>query len=155
MREGLPQGDTLLALYKGATGLLLLAVAIELEHLIGEDLTALLEVWVHRIHVDPHNPLIAALLDKAGTFDSGTLEEYALIAGVFGNVHLVEGVGFWRRRPWAEYVCIASTVLFLPLEVYEVVQTPHLAQVATLLVNLAICVYLIRRMPILTGASRP
>lgn len=139
-------GVRLLAGYKVVVGVLLFVVAAELVRLFDQDLTSLVHAWILRLHADPHNPVIAAVVRKATALDLRTLEEFALVTVFFGALHLVEGIGLWLSRAWAEHLCVASTSALLPLEVHEVVAEAHLLKVLTLLVNVAVVVFLVRRL---------
>jgi uncharacterized membrane protein (DUF2068 family) len=61
---------------------------------------------------------------------------YAILEGV-------EAVGLWRARRWAEYLTFVATVLLVPLEVYEIIHRPTALKGLTLVINLAIVVYLV------------
>lgn len=58
-------------------------------------------------------------------------------------IELVEAVGLWYQRRWAEYLTFVVTTAFLPLEVYELTRTVSPLKVIALVVNLAIVVYLL------------
>lgn len=64
------------------------------------------------------------------------LAAYALLEGV-------EAVGLWRGRRWAEYLTFVATVVLVPLEVYEILRKPTVLKAVTLVINVAIVVYLI------------
>lgn len=148
--ESTAQRPALLAAYKLGLGVAMCAVAFELFELLDADVAQLANAWVLRLHADPHNPAIAAILGRVGEVDRTSLQEYAAVSGLFGNVHLVEGVGLWLRKHWAEYVCLLSTALFIPLEIYEIFADPHVVQAAMLAVNLGVVWYLacrIQRLP--------
>ena len=138
--------DRLLAVGKLLEGIALCLVAFELVELIHQDLAVVLERWVLRLHVDPHHPVIVALIGRAHAIEAATVEEYAAMTALFGNLSLVQGVGLWLRRHWAEHVCVWSTALLMPLEIHELYVERHTAQLAMLLVNAAIVWYLVRRM---------
>lgn len=152
MTPGPTPGLRALALYKFGLGLLLCAVAFELIHLLGRDLVGLAHEWVIRLHADPHNPIVIALRDRVEHTTAASLEEYAAVAGLFGVVHLVESVGLWWRKHWAEYLCIGCTALFVPLEVYEVLAQPEVTEALMLATNVLIIWYLVRQLRRQAGA---
>jgi uncharacterized membrane protein (DUF2068 family) len=137
--------DRLLAVGKLVEGVALCAVAFELVELLGQNLPGVLERWVLRLHVDPHNPLIATLIGRAHDVEAASLEEYAAVAGLFGNLSIIQGVGLWFRKHWAEHVCAWSTAILIPLEILEFYEERHIAQAVMLIVNAAIVSYLVRR----------
>ena len=40
----------------------------------------------------------------------------------YGVLELVEAVGLWLMKRWGEYVAVVGTAIFIPLEVYEIVE---------------------------------
>ena len=58
----------------------------------------------------------------------------------------MEGVGLVLRKRWAEYFVIIVTAIFIPLEIYELVQRFTLIRCGLLLANAAIVWYLIRNL---------
>ncbi len=135
----------LLAGYKLLLGLLLAVVAFELVRLIDEDLVAVVHEWILRLHADPHHPMVLLVVRKVSSVRVETLEDVAILTGVLGGLHLVEGVGLWLKKHWAEYLCTASTCVFIPLEVHEMIVDFHLLNFLMLVVNLAVVWYLARR----------
>ena len=59
-------------------------------------------------------------------------------------LELVEGVGLWMRKRWAEYLTIVATSLLIPLEVYELAHHATLLKAGGLVVNVLIVAYLVR-----------
>jgi uncharacterized membrane protein (DUF2068 family) len=71
---------------------------------------------------------------------------FAFAAVGYGVLELVEGVGLWLDRLWAEYLTVIATSLLVPLEVYELVRKPSPLKAAGIAVNVLIVVYLARRL---------
>jgi len=67
----------------------------------------------------------------------------AIGAMLYGALDAGEGVGLLLRRRWAEYLVLVATAAFLPLEITEVLHHATLFKVGALVVNLAICAYLV------------
>ena len=55
----------------------------------------------------------------------------------------LEGAGLWLQKRWAEYLAVVSTAVFLPIEIYELIDKVTALKIAALLVNIAILVYLL------------
>ena len=56
-----------------------------------------------------------------------------------------EGIGLLLRRRWAEYFTIIMTALFIPLEIYELIERLTLTRVVVLVINSVIVWYLVER----------
>jgi uncharacterized membrane protein (DUF2068 family) len=82
-------------------------------------------------------------LDKFFSLKSSTL--HLLAAGViaYGALEGIEAIGLWFQKRWAEYLTFVATVVFLPLEVYEIVHKLSPLKILAFAVNVAIVVYLL------------
>lgn len=58
-------------------------------------------------------------------------------------LELVEAVGLWWARRWAEYLTFVATALLLIPEVYELTETISATKIITMLINLAVLAYLL------------
>lgn len=65
-------------------------------------------------------------------------------AGMFilGTLNFAEAYGLHKRRRWAEWLTVIATSLFIPLELYEVVQEQTPFRIGALFINVAIVYYL-------------
>ena len=73
---------------------------------------------------------------------------------LYASVFLVEGIGLWRGKKWAEYLTIGVTASLLPLEVVAVVHRVTLVRVATLVINTAVIAYLVWELRARLAAER-
>lgn len=78
---------------------------------------------------------------KVDALQPQTLWVASLVSIGYAGLLLVEGVGLWIEVAWAAYLTVSSTALFLPFEVYEVLQHVSMLRMMVLLVNLAIVIY--------------
>jgi uncharacterized membrane protein (DUF2068 family) len=77
------------------------------------------------------------------TVRSTSLRVVAITAAVYCVLEATEAVGLWKERRWAEYLTAVATAGFLPFEIIELTHKVSPLKVATLVINLAILVYLI------------
>ena len=61
---------------------------------------------------------------------------------LLGSLNLIEAYGLHRRRRWAEWLTVIATSLFIPLELYEVIQEQTPFRIGALVINVAIVYYL-------------
>ncbi|MGA7416521.1 MAG: DUF2127 domain-containing protein [Acidimicrobiales bacterium] len=71
------------------------------------------------------------------------LYELGIVLAVYAALEATEMVGLWMAKRWAEYLTLVATTLFVPFEVYEIVQGVSAFKVITLVINVAIVVYLL------------
>jgi uncharacterized membrane protein (DUF2068 family) len=145
-------GCWLLAVERFVRGLLLLALAYGVYKFNGSR-NSLQQVF------DTYLPLLRPAADKLGvdlqTAGPVKLIEEALrarhstlllvAAGVlaYGVLQLVEGVGLWLIRRWGEYVAVVGTSVFIPLEVYEIIEKVTWLRIVALLVNVFAVIYIV------------
>ena len=55
----------------------------------------------------------------------------------------MEGTGLFFEKRWAEHLTIIVTVSFIPVEIYELLKAPSPLKCATLVINVAIAVFLV------------
>jgi uncharacterized membrane protein (DUF2068 family) len=82
-------------------------------------------------------------LDRLFSLKGTTL--HLLGAGILAYAVLegVEAVGLWIQKRWAEYLTFIATMIFLPLEVYELTKTVSPLKIFALILNLAVIAYLL------------
>jgi uncharacterized membrane protein (DUF2068 family) len=89
---------------------------------------------------------VAAAARILPIFNAATPRHFAafgLGALLYATVFLVEGVGLWRGKKWAEYLTIGVTASLLPVEVMALVHRVTLVRIATLVINTVVIVYLL------------
>ena len=70
------------------------------------------------------------------------LIEIAIGAFIFAAVYVVEGVGLWRCRRWAEYLTIGVSASFLPFELLAIFHKPTMPLVVTFVLNVMVVAFL-------------
>lgn len=103
----------------------------------------LLEPLANRLGVDLEQTGPVRLIEKALNAQHSTLVLVASGVLAYGALQLVEGIGLWLMRRWGEYVAVVGTSLFIPLEVYELLEQVTWLRVAAFLVNVLAVVYLV------------
>jgi len=93
--------------------------------------------------VDLDRSAFVADLDKVLHARAGTLNLVAVGLLLYGLLELVEGVGLWLGRRWAEYLTVVATSAFLPYEIYELARSITVTKVVAFLINIAAVVYLV------------
>ena len=105
-----------------------------------------LNTWIHAIAADAHGRYVAELLAKVSSFRVHELVEIGVGSLVYAAVFAIEGVGLLLRKGWAEVMTVIVTTSFVPLEVYELIEHPSWAKVAVIGFNIAVVIYLVRRL---------
>jgi uncharacterized membrane protein (DUF2068 family) len=74
---------------------------------------------------------------------SGTLTKIGLVVAAYAVLEGIEAVGLWLLKRWAEYLTFLATTLLLPLEVYELSHKFSVLKIITLIINIAVVIYLL------------
>ena len=93
---------------------------------------------------DTHSGIVSELNKLFGLSATRLYLTGAAVA-VYTALLAVEMVGLWKARRWAEYLTLAETAVLVPFEVYELTRTVSYLKVLTLVINVAIVVYLLLR----------
>jgi uncharacterized membrane protein (DUF2068 family) len=135
----------LIACFKICKACMLFTLAFGLHHLRVGDSQNILTDWMRDIRVDPDDHYVRVAISKITGISTHRLHELGIFTFFYAVLFGTEGFGLLFKQRWAEYLTIVSTITFLPLEVYELVATPHRKwfKAALLIINVAILVYLI------------
>jgi len=82
-------------------------------------------------------------LNKLFTLHRTTLYLLGAAASAYTAILLLEAIGLWNAKRWAEYLTFFELATLVPYEVYELVLSVSGLKVFTLAVNLAILLYLL------------
>ena len=74
------------------------------------------------------------------------IELAAIATFAYAALFIVEGIGLWMQKDWAEYLTIIATTSFIPFEVWEIVKKATALRVALVISNIAIVIFLILRL---------
>jgi uncharacterized membrane protein (DUF2068 family) len=77
------------------------------------------------------------------SIDSGTLTKIGFVVAGYALLEGAEAVGLWYQKRWAEYLTFIATTLLLPLEVYELTHRLSVLKIITLIINVAVVIYLL------------
>jgi uncharacterized membrane protein (DUF2068 family) len=142
----------LLAIERWLRGLFLIAVAIgvykfdgardSLQRTFDQDLPALQQL-ADALHFNLADAAPMRYVSSAFGAAHSTL--LLIVAGLtaYGLLQLAEGIGLWIMKRWGEYVAVVGTSLFIPLEIYELVDKFSVFKLAILLLNVAAVTWLI------------
>jgi len=71
------------------------------------------------------------------------LYDIGFLLVAYATLEAVEMVGLWFAKRWAEYLTFVATTLFVPLEIYELLSKFGTLKLITLILNLAVVLYLL------------
>jgi uncharacterized membrane protein (DUF2068 family) len=135
----------LIAAFKVLKAMLLIGVGVGALKLIHTDLSRLLEKWVTHFGLDPGSRYLGHLILTAATLTPNRIKDLGVGSFVYAGLFLMEGVGLWLLKRWAEWLTVIITSSLAPLEIYELYRHPTSAKTLVLFVNLAVVGFLAYR----------
>jgi uncharacterized membrane protein (DUF2068 family) len=115
---------------------------VSLRTLFDKDLSAL-KPFFDQIHFDVSDSATVRAIQNVLNARPSTLNLVAAGLLSYGALQLAEGIGLWSLKRWGEYLAVVGTTLFIPLEVYEIVEKVTWLKVTALVVNVAAVLYLL------------
>ena len=127
----------------GAISLIIFVFASHREALRGRAYRIIADLQTGASSEKPRQTGILHEVEKAFSLQSSTLTLVAAVFAVYALIEGVEAFGLWYQRRWAEYLTFLVTTSLLPLEVYEIAHKLSPLKILTLLINLAVVIYLL------------
>ncbi len=144
----------IVAIYKFTKTTILVVLALATMRLVRPEVSAAFEQWVQDLPVGYIQHISEKFLDWIS--GPGTHRVAILDAGLFAyaTLFLVEGLGLWQQRRWAEWLTVVATGALIPVEIYECFAHPTPIPFVLLLVNVCVVWLLAKRLRHETRAAR-
>ncbi|MBI1823699.1 MAG: DUF2127 domain-containing protein [Nitrospirae bacterium] len=125
-------------------GILLILISVKGMSLLNRDLHQVVDQLISQFNLDVDRSVIAITLKKARMINGHLLFIISVALFLYGVLDLVEAYGLYLRKRWAEYLTVFATALFIPFEIYEVLEKITLIRSGALILNILIVIFLIR-----------
>ncbi len=86
---------------------------------------------------------VLGYLGRAFKYSPTRLIQLGLLVTAYAALEATEMVGLWFSKRWAEYLTLVATAALIPIEIYELSLSVSIFKVITLVINVAIAVYLL------------
>jgi uncharacterized membrane protein (DUF2068 family) len=136
-------GVRAIAFFEALKGTLVLVAGFGLLALVHRDLEDLAERLVRHTHLNPASHYPRVFIEAAANTSDSRLRTLAVLAFVYSTVRFVEAYGLWHMRAWAEWFAILSGCVYLPVELYELIERPTLVRAGILIFNALVVAYLL------------
>lgn len=137
------RGVQVVALFEGAKGVLVLLVGFELLAFIHRDIHNAALKLVQHLHLNPARHYPRIFLDLSEQIGDAQLWAMASAALIYSVIRIVEAVGLWLRKQWAEWFAILTGGIYIPIEIVEVIRSVTWPRVTVLIVNAGVVSYLL------------
>ncbi|HEY0179693.1 MAG TPA: DUF2127 domain-containing protein [Dokdonella sp.] len=133
----------LIALFKAVKAVACVLLAVEAFRLVRADAAANLWLRLDSLVWLTRHGVVVRLLDRFVDLGPRQFRLFGSAALLYAVLYVVQAVGLWRGRRWAEYLVVGEIGLLLPFELWELVHRPSGPKGVVLLVNLAVAAYLV------------
>ena len=134
-------------------GVLFAALSFGMLTLLNMDMIVFTDQLLVYLNLDIEKDYVQDIVDLLTNIKGGTI--VGISAGMFilSSLNLIEAYGLHMRRRWAEWLTVIATSLFIPLELYEVIQQQTMVRIGALVINVAIVYYLAKHKELFSKKS--
>jgi uncharacterized membrane protein (DUF2068 family) len=134
-----------IAAFKLLKAIVLIAVGVGALKLLHQDAADALDRWATMLGFDPGNQYVDSALQKLANLTPNKIKGLGVGSLVYAGLFLIEGIGLWMVRRWAEWFTVIVTSSLVPVEIYEIHRHLSPVKILVLIFNLAVVGYLVYR----------
>jgi len=142
MKKPLVEGLRMVATLEAVKGAVVLAAGLGLLSLLHRNVAELAEQLLRFSHLNPASKYPRIFLDAAAQTTDARLWWLAAGAGAYAAVRFAEAYGLWHGRAWAEWLALAGSGLYVPVELYHLSHGFSWLMIVVLATNLAVVGYM-------------
>ena len=131
------------AVFEAAKGTLVLVTGLGALSLIHHDIQRFAEQLVGHLHLNPAKHIPQIFIAAAANLNEARLWVLAVLAASYGLLRFVEAYGLWHGRRWAEWFAAISGGIYIPFEIYELLQGYTWLSLGALIVNVLVVILMI------------
>ena len=141
----------LIAAYKFVLALVFVAVGVGALRMLHKDIGDLVAKMADHLRFNPESRIVNFILDRASLLDDPLLRRIGATAFCYAGLGMLEGIGLYLEKVWAEYLTLGVTASFLPWELFEVFRRVTWIRASLLVVNAMVFFYLLK---LVTGRGK-
>jgi Predicted membrane protein (DUF2127) len=135
------------SIYKFVQTAILLGLGLATMRLVRPEVASAFEQWVQDLPVGYVQHVSERFL---GWISGGPETQRVVLLGAalfaYAGLFLVEAVGLWMQRRWAEWLTVIATATLVPPEIYECIKHPSTTLFILLAVNVCVVWLLAKRL---------
>ena len=114
-----------MAAYKIVKAVVMLVIGSLIMGLVHHNAAETVAHWLRRLNLDPSHLIVRRALNHLAHVNDAKLRWTGITAFAYMVLYLVEGVGLWKDRRWAEWLTVVAGLLLVPFEAYELIRHPR------------------------------
>jgi len=134
----------LIAAFKLSQALLFIAIGVGALRLVHKDTGDLLIRLAEHLRFNSEPRFVNFILEKSSLVNDHLLRRIGAVVFIYAALDLIEGIGLYLEKAWAEYLTLAITASFLPWEIFEVLRKVTWIRSGLLTVNALVVFYLFK-----------
>ena len=132
-----------IAIFEAFKGAVVLLAGFELLGFLKRDNQEFAEELIRHLHLDPAGHYAKLFITTMAQESDAQLLAFAVFAALYAAVRFAEAYGLWHERRWAEWLAALSGGVYIPIEIYELIQRVTWLRSTTLVVNALIVAYMV------------
>jgi len=123
---------------------LFVAIGVGALRLLHKDVGDMVARLADHLRFNPESRLVNFILERASNVDDRMLRRIGEVVFVYAGLDLLEGIGLYLEKAWAEYLTLVITGSFLPWELFEVFRKLTWIRAGLLAINALVFLYLLK-----------
>ena len=120
------------------------AIGVGALRLLHKDVGDMVARLADHLRFNPESRLVNFILERASNVDDRMLRRIGEVVFVYAGLDLLEGIGLYLEKAWAEYLTLVITGSFLPWELFEVFRKLTWIRAGLLAINALVFLYLLK-----------
>ena len=130
----------LIAAYKLLGALLFVGIGVGALRLVHKDINDVVWRMISDLKMNPESRFVNFILEKAELLNDPILKRIGLAAFAYAGVGVLEAIGLYLEKAWAEFLTLIITASFLPFELHEILRRMTWVRVSLFVANIAVLV---------------
>jgi uncharacterized membrane protein (DUF2068 family) len=130
--------------FEALKGAAVIALCIVLLSLLHKDLNLVVDHLTRLLRLNPDSRVADLFYDIADRTTGRGIWTAVSVGLAYSLCRFVEGYGLWNERRWAEWFAVISGAIYVPFELFAVIEHPHWIRVAILAGNILVVLYILR-----------
>jgi uncharacterized membrane protein (DUF2068 family) len=126
-------------------GVILLFAGVAMYGMRGTNLQEEFRRALSEANISPDSGTFGEVTKQLERITPPVMQTFAIGTVLYGLLSIVQGAGLIFRAAWAGWLVIIESLIFVPVEVWELVTRFSVLVLVVLLLNAAICWYLLAR----------
>jgi uncharacterized membrane protein (DUF2068 family) len=131
------------AAVEAVKGVAVVALCVILVTLLHKDLNSVVDHLTEWLRLNPDSRVADWFYDLADRTTARGIWTAVSVGLVYSAGRFTEAYGLWNERHWAEWFAVISGAVYVPFEVFAVIEHPHWIRFVVLNGNLMVVLYIL------------